>query len=124
MAHAGDFAVIFANLIRVITPEDRNHAPFTEVGVFLAPKVLLVSESGENNTHVIRKQLPDVSLIYPWSRSHLAELLGGSDTAVRMIARDVTSGFKTMMTPYYKSVNNPDHLIMDQEALMVIKMAF
>jgi hypothetical protein len=124
MANAGDFAVIFANIIRVVTPEDRKHAPFTEVGVFLTPKVLLVGDVGESNTHVIRKQLPDVSLIYPWSRPHLAELLAGSDTVVRVIARDVTNGFKVVMSPYYKSENNPHHIMMDQEALMLIRMAF
>ena len=124
MAHAGDFAVVFANTIRVITPEERALSAFTIAGVFLAPTVLLVSECGENNTHVIRQQMPNISLIYPWSRTHLDQLLAGEDTAVRMIARHVTNGFKVVMSPYFKSEHNPEHIMMDQEALMLIKMAF
>lgn len=116
------------NSIAFASPKDARLVPRPRedcnLGFFLASKVFLASENGEGFSHIIRRELPDVSVIYPWSRDLLAELLKGDNVTVRMIARNVTNGFKVVMSSHFNSEANPTHMMMNQEALMLIRMAF
>lgn len=94
------------------------------MGRFLANSILLVAPDGENYIEEIKRSFTKLSLIYPWSRDHLGELLAGSETCVRMIGRDVTPHFRRIMSGYYSSENNPEHFFLDQNGLMTIRLGF
>ncbi len=119
---SGDDFVVYAT--HNLTLADLPGNPL-ELGTMLTSQVCLLTPDGEDWTPRIRKQFPNLIMIYPWSRRDFDEYQRGVyHHPVRMNMREGSDNFQKAMAPYGTGSNNPNHFWWFDESIAVIKLAF